>query len=117
MGVEHRARESAPARYRPRRSSRSVLYHCVQERLETWLAQCREGHDDDGPVPEYVEREFRRYLECGLLAYGFARARCGQCRHDFLIACSCAAACCRAMTHARWGNGRMVAGFGYGRCA
>ena len=51
-GVEHRARESAPARYRPRRSSRSVLYRCVQEHLETWLAQCREGHDDDGPVPE-----------------------------------------------------------------
>jgi hypothetical protein len=66
-----------------------VLYRCVQEHLETWLAQCREGHDDDEPVPEYVEREFRRYLECGLLAYGLARARCGQCGHDFLIAFSC----------------------------
>jgi hypothetical protein len=28
--------------------------------LETWLAQCRDGHDDAGPVPPYVEREFRR---------------------------------------------------------
>jgi hypothetical protein len=61
----------------------------VQEHLETWLAHCRDSHDDDGPVPEYVEREFRRYLECGILAYGFARARCGQCGHDFLIAFSC----------------------------
>ncbi len=89
MGVERRARESAPTRYRPRRPSQSVLYRCVQEHLETWLAQCRDGHDDDWSVPEYVEREFRRYLDCGILAHGFARARCGQCGHDFLIAFSC----------------------------
>jgi hypothetical protein len=39
-------------------------------------------------VPPYVEREFRRYLDCGILAHGFARAPCGQCGHDFLIAFS-----------------------------
>ena len=89
MGIERRARDSAPARYRPRRPSQSVLYRCVQEHLETWLAQCRDGHDDEWSVPEYVEREFRRYLDCGILAHGFARARCGQCGHDFLIAFSC----------------------------
>ena len=66
-----------------------MLYRCVQEQFETWLAQCRDGHDDEGSVPEYVEREFRRYLACGILAHGFARARCGQCGHDFLIAFSC----------------------------
>ena len=84
-----RARERAPGRYPPRRPSQSVLYRCVQEHLATWLAQCRDGHHDAGPVPAYVEREFRRYLECGILAHGFARARCGQCGHDFLIAFSC----------------------------
>ena len=88
MEVERRARESAPARYRPRRSSQSVLYRTVQEHLETWLAHRRDGHDDE-PVPEYVEREFRRYLDCGVLAHGFARARCGDCGHDVLIAFSC----------------------------
>ncbi|MCE7939927.1 MAG: IS91 family transposase [Chloroflexi bacterium CFX6] len=61
----------------------------VQQHLETWLARCRDGHDDEWSVPAYVEREFRRYLECGILAHGFARARCGQCGHDFLIAFSC----------------------------
>jgi hypothetical protein len=40
-------------------------------------------------VPAYVEREFRHYLECGILAYGFARARCPDCGHDFLVAFSC----------------------------
>jgi hypothetical protein len=43
-----------------------VLYRCVQQHLETRLAHCREGDDDHGPVPEHVEREFRRYLECGI---------------------------------------------------
>lgn len=43
----------------------------------------------NGSVPEHVEREFRRYLECGILARGFARARCGPCGHDFLIAFAC----------------------------
>jgi hypothetical protein len=89
MGIERRVTDSAPTQYRPRRPSRSVLYRCVQEHLESWLAQCCDGHHDDGPVPPYVEREFRRYLDCGILAHGFARARCGQCGHDFLIAFSC----------------------------
>ena len=40
-------------------------------------------------MPVHVEREFRRYLDCGILAHGFARARCGQCGHDFFIALSC----------------------------
>jgi hypothetical protein len=89
MGVERRAGDSAAARYRPRRPSESVLYRCVQEHFETWLAHCRDGHDDEWSVPEYVEREFRRYLDCGILAHGFARARCGQCGDHFLIAFSC----------------------------
>jgi len=37
----------------------------------------------------HSEGEFRRYLECGIPTHGFARARCGECKHDFLIAFSC----------------------------
>ncbi len=40
-------------------------------------------------MPAYVEREFRRYLECGIFAYGCARARCPDCGSDFLVAFSC----------------------------
>ena len=32
-------------------------YRCVQEHLETWLAQRRDGPDEDGSVPQYIERE------------------------------------------------------------
>jgi len=44
-----RATECAPRRYTPRRPSQSVLYRCVQQHLENWLAQCRDGYDDTGP--------------------------------------------------------------------
>ncbi len=57
--------------------------------FETWLTPCHEGHDDAGPVQAPAVREFRRYLECGILAHGFAPARCGQCGHDLLIAFLC----------------------------
>jgi hypothetical protein len=35
-----------------------------------------------------LSREFCRYLECRILAHGFARARCGGCRHDLPAAFS-----------------------------
>ena len=42
-----------------------------------------------GGVPSWVERDFRAYLRCGILAHGFARARCSGCGYDFLVAFSC----------------------------
>jgi hypothetical protein len=86
LAVETPARCSV---YRRRRPERTPLYRAVQDHVETYLALAREGHDDGEGVPGYVEGEFRRYLECGILAHGFARARCGECGHDFLIAFSC----------------------------
>jgi len=41
------------------------------------------------PVPGYVEDEFRGYLECGLLCFGFARALCTGCGQGFVVAFSC----------------------------
>ncbi len=55
-----------------------LLYRIVQAHFETCLSLSGEGWDDN-PVPAYVDREFRRYLECGILAHGFARARCPEC--------------------------------------
>lgn len=40
-------------------------------------------------IAPHAERELRQYLECGIPAYGFARARCDECGHDFLAAFSC----------------------------
>ena len=61
-------------------------FHVISRHLESWLAehdQCRQ------PIRHHVEEEFRRYLTCGLLCFGFARARCSSCGHGLLVAFSC----------------------------
>ncbi len=73
--------------YRRRQPERTLLYRTVQAHLATWLAFHDEGAGETAPTA--TEREFRRYLECGILAHGFARARCGDCGHDFFVAYSC----------------------------
>ena len=40
------------------------------------------------PKP-YVRHAFRKYLECGIFAHGFARAWCDDCGHDYFVAYSC----------------------------
>jgi hypothetical protein len=42
----------------------------VQQHLETWLAQVRAAEPDSDPVPPVIERDFRQYLECGILTDG-----------------------------------------------
>jgi hypothetical protein len=73
--------------YRRRQPERTLLYRTVQTHLATWLALHENGAGESAPAA--TEREFRRYLDCGILAHGFARARCADCGHDFLIAYSC----------------------------
>ncbi|MFV2008199.1 MAG: transposase zinc-binding domain-containing protein [Longimicrobiales bacterium] len=65
------------------------LYPLVQHHLETFLAQAAESDPMGDGVPSWVERDFRAYLRCGILAHGFARARCAGCGYDFLVAFSC----------------------------
>lgn len=40
-------------------------------------------------LPYFVKRELREFLGCGILAKGFLRVRCPQCRHDRVVAFSC----------------------------
>ena len=77
----------ALAVYRRRRPERTLLYRLVQTHLATWLARHDDGQGRSAPA--LTEREFRRYLDCGILAHGFARARCADCGHDFIVAYSC----------------------------
>ena len=58
----------AAVAYRPRHPEQSLLYTVIADHLETFLARQAER---DRPVPGFVEREFRAFLECGVLARGF----------------------------------------------
>jgi hypothetical protein len=59
----------------------------VAEELETFLAQVQAHTGSD--LPRFVKDEFEAYLECGILAHGFLRPRCGECTHEKLVAFSC----------------------------
>ncbi len=68
--------------YRQRRPEGTVLYAAVRDNLATLLAEASElGRG----LPRYVERDFARYLECGVLAHGFARVRCESCKDELLV--------------------------------
>ncbi len=84
---------SKPKCYNPRHPERTLLYQTVAEHYETWLELASAGQfdwqgDHHSPKP-YVRKAFEKYLECGIFAHGFARARCDDCGHDFLVAFSC----------------------------
>ena len=72
--------------YRRRQPEGTVLYEAVRDNLATLLAEASEVGRG---LPRYVERDFARYLECGVLAHGFARVRCESCKDELLVAFSC----------------------------
>jgi len=53
--------------YVPRNPEKTVLYGVVAGHLETFLARQRQR---DRVVPQFVERELRAFLDCGILARG-----------------------------------------------
>ena len=53
----------------------------------TLFAQAEDAASAD--LPQFVKDEFDAFLECGILAHGFLRLRCGDCGHDKLDAFSC----------------------------
>ena len=54
-----------------------------------------------------VAQVVEKYVACGILEHGFARVRCGSCKHEFLLAfsCKCRYFCptCHAKRLALWG--------------
>ena len=73
-------------RYERRRPEKTPLYKVVAEHLEGWLETRAVAEQ---PVSAHVERELRSYLTCGILCFGFGRARCTSCGQGFVVAFSC----------------------------
>ncbi len=74
-----RAPDGAPLHYERHRPEQTTLYRLVQQH------EASTGAD----LPRFVKDEFDAFLECGILAHGFLRLRCGECGHDKLLAFSC----------------------------
>src|SRR4029434_7495374 len=76
--------EASPPLYIPRDPSQTVLYHVVADHLETLLTSLDADPDARG-LPDYVQREFYDYLQCGILAHGFLRLGCDTCHQELLL--------------------------------
>jgi hypothetical protein len=62
----------------------TLLHAIVVAQFETFRRAASEGAE----MPRYVTSEFEAFVRCGVLACGFARARCGGCGADQLVAFS-----------------------------
>ena len=73
---------------RPRDAEHTVLHQVIAEHLEVFLRAVAETGDGAG-LPQFVEREFREFLTCGVLEQGVARFRCEGCAREHLVPFSC----------------------------
>ena len=67
---------------------RNAPIEIVRDNLESSLRFTR-GFTRDNyrkPVPLHVERELRRYVDCGQLPLGSTRLRCARCGRDMRLA-------------------------------
>ncbi|MDO8793425.1 MAG: transposase, partial [Vicinamibacterales bacterium] len=60
----------------------------MHDHFEAFREQAASLRDGEG-LPRFVEQEFRDFLQCGWLAGGFARFRCGDCGLDRLVPFFC----------------------------
>ncbi len=80
---------SAPAAvYRPRNPQSSDYYRCVEDHFETFVQVYEERFERPyGFWRPCLQKVIYRYLDCGDLHHGFARVKCRDCRHEYLLAC------------------------------
>ena len=72
--------------YRRHRPEQTALYPVIEANLTPFLEHLQER---DAALPRFVTDEFKDYLRCGRLEYGFIRVKCDGCRHEHLVAFSC----------------------------
>lgn len=76
--------------YHPRKPNQSPLWRLLDDHYHDF-----ERHYDDSCIRRYgyprpvVSEVVEGYLKCGDLREGFARIRCPDCRHEYLLAFSC----------------------------
>jgi hypothetical protein len=93
-----------PSSYQRHEPEKTALYGVISDHIETFLDAAREQSSSGTGCPAFIEREFRRYLGCGILANGFARLRCPSCGFERLVAFSCKGRICPSCWARRMGD-------------
>ena len=63
------------------------MYRLVQPHAASFIAHTEASTGSE--LPRFIKDEFDAFLECGILAHGFPRLRCGERGHDKLLAFRC----------------------------
>jgi hypothetical protein len=76
--------------YHPRRQQDSPYYQCVEDHFEEF----EQAYDERfakkyGFFRPYLRQVIYRYLDCGILHNRFARVKCTEYGHEYLLAFSC----------------------------
>jgi hypothetical protein len=74
------------ATYTRRRPELTALHQVVRQNYKSFGALVEAS---GRTLPKHVTAEFEEYLKCGILAHGFLRLKCGDCKSERLIAFSC----------------------------
>ena len=82
-----RAPDGAPVHYECHRPEQTTLYRLMQQHAASFIAHTEASTGAE--LPRFVKDEIDAFLECGILAHGFVRLRCGERGHDRLLAFSC----------------------------
>src|ERR1035437_10531148 len=73
--------------YTPRRPQASPLFRLVQGHLHRLQTVYDERFAREyGPWRPVVGAVTDKFLACGILEHGFARSRCDDCAHEYLLA-------------------------------
>jgi hypothetical protein len=76
--------------YRCRKPQYSPYYRCIEDNFETFERIYDTKYQEKyGYFRSIVSKVIFQYLDCGILANGFARVRCPNCKHEYLLAFSC----------------------------
>jgi hypothetical protein len=76
--------------YRPRRPRQSPLWQCLSGHFDAFLEAYEERYQSRyGFLRPIIPEVVNKFLDCGDLERGFARVRCDECKHEYLLAFSC----------------------------
>lgn len=82
--------------YRPRRPKASPLWQCLSGHFDAFLELYEEQYQPRyGFLRPIIPEVVNKFLDCGDLERGFARVRCDDCKHEYLLAFSCKGRWCR----------------------
>jgi hypothetical protein len=76
--------------YARREPEKTALYRILQEHLLTFEQEWTDK-SDGRTLPTFVTEELHKFLDCGILARGFAHLFCKTCHEHYVVALSCKA--------------------------